>query len=485
MSKRQLISLFAGPIAFVLFLVVPLPEINLESRLVLASTVWIAIWWISEAIPIAATSLLPIFIFPTLGILSAKDTTTTYFSPIVVLYLGGFIVALAIEKWNLHQRIALTIISRIGTNSEKIILGFMIATGLLSMWISNTATALMMLPIGLAIASKMKDFYDDHEEIKKFEKALMLSIAYSASIGGMATLIGTPTNAIFSAVVGEIYNKSISFDEWFIFGFPFTVILMTLGWYYLAKVAFKLNIQGSSKARNEIQEQLKGLGKISSPEKRVLVIFILVAVCWIIRSFVLQKFVPGINDTSIAILGSLLLFVIPAGKKKGFLMDWETAEKLPWGILLLFGAGITIASAFQSSGLAEWFGNRLTTLEFLPLWMMLLIIILLVNFFTEITSNVATASVLLPILGALAISLQVHPFGLMVGACMAASCAFMLPVATPPNAIVFSSGALSIPQMVRTGLWMNLISSLILFLFVYYVMPYLWNLDLSSYPQNW
>ncbi len=485
MSKRQLISLFAGPIAFVLFLVVPLPEINFESRLVLASTVWIAIWWISEAIPIAATSLLPIFLFPTLDLLSAKETTTTYFSPIVVLYLGGFIVALAIEKWNLHQRIALTIISKIGTNSEKIILGFMVATGLLSMWISNTATALMMLPIGLAIASKMKDFYDDKDEIRKFEKALMLAIAYSASIGGMATLIGTPTNAIFSAVVGEIYNKSISFDEWFVFGFPFTVLLMTLGWYYLAKVAFKLNVKGSSQARDEIQDQLKDLGKISTPEKRVLIIFVLVAVCWIIRSFVLQKFVPGINDTSIAILGSLLLFIIPAGSSKGFLMDWKTAEKLPWGILLLFGAGITIASAFQSSGLAEWFGNRLTTLEFLPLWMMLLIIIILVNFFTEITSNVATASVLLPILGALAISLQVHPFGLMVGACMAASCAFMLPVATPPNAIVFSSGALTIPQMVRTGLWMNLISSLLLFLFIYYVMPYLWNLDLSSYPQNW
>jgi sodium-dependent dicarboxylate transporter 2/3/5 len=467
------------------FLVIPLPEINLESRLVLASTVWIAIWWISEAIPIAATSLLPIFIFPTLGILSVKETTTTYFSPIVVLYLGGFIVALAIEKWNLHQRIALTIISKIGTNSEKIILGFMIATGLLSMWISNTATALMMLPIGLAIASKMKDFYTDFSEIKRFEKALMLAIAYSASIGGMATLIGTPTNAIFSAVVGEIYNKSISFDEWFLFGLPFNVVLMTIAWYYLTKVAFKIIVKGSSKARNEIRDQLKDLGKISSSEKRVLTIFVLVAVCWIIRSFVLQKFIPGINDTSIAIFASLLLFVIPAGNKKGFLMDWKTAEKLPWGILLLFGAGITIASAFQSSGLAEWFGNRLTTLEFLPLWIMLLIIILLVNFFTEITSNVATASVLLPILGALAISLQVHPFGLMVGACMAASCAFMLPVATPPNAIVFSSGALSIQQMVKAGLWLNFISSLLLFLFIYFVMPYLWNLDLSSYPLNW
>ncbi|MBV6647529.1 MAG: SLC13/DASS family transporter, partial [Cyclobacteriaceae bacterium] len=451
---------------------------------VLASTAWIAIWWITDAIPIAATSLLPVVLFPLTGSVDIKSTTTTYYSPLIMLFLEGFIIALAIEKWNLHQRIALNIIKLIGTNSSRIVLGFMIATGFLSMWISNTATALMMLPIGMAIAKKIGDLQigDHGESIKSFDKSLMLAIAYAASIGGMATLIGTPTNAIFSAVSIELYGREISFAEWFSFGLPISVLLIVIGWIYLTKVMFKSNLEGIVAAKEEINEQVKLLGRLTYEERSVLIVFSLTALAWILRSFVLVKFLPGINDTTIAIFGGLALFVFPSKDKSVKLMDWETVKKLPWGVLLLFGGGLTIALGFKSSGLADWLGGRLSGLNQFHFGLILLVVVIIVNFFTEITSNVATASVLFPILASLSESIGVHPFGLMAGACVASSCAFMLPVATPPNAIAYSSGYLKMSDMMRTGIWMNIISSFILFLCIYFLMPIAWDIDLLEFP---
>ena len=484
---KSRIGLFAGPLLFMVIMLIDFEGLTPEGRSVMASTAWVAVWWITAAIPIAATSLLPVVLFPITQGLDIHTTTTTYFSPLIMLFLGGFIIALAIERWNLHQRLAMNIIKVLGTRSRQIILGFMVATAFLSMWISNTATALMMLPIGMAIAKKMEDMAkknnSDQFEGQNFSQSLMLAIAYSASIGGMATLIGTPTNLIFSAMANELFQQEVSFARWIAFGLPLSVVLVAIAWVYLTRIAEPVNNMEIPGAKEEIDFQLNKLGPITREEKLVLVVFAVTAFSWISRSFLLQKFIPGINDTVIAMTGALTLFVLPAtSEKKTMLMDWETARKLPWGILLLFGGGLTIAAGFSSSGLAKWLGGQLNALQGVEFWIILLAVVLMVNFLTEITSNVATASVLLPVLAALSLAIGVHPYGLMVAACVAASCAFMLPVATPPNAVVFGSGYLTIDDMVKTGFWMNLISSLLLTLIVYFLIPALWGIDLFSYP---
>jgi sodium-dependent dicarboxylate transporter 2/3/5 len=483
--KKQ-IGLYLGPAVFLIILLLDFKDLSEVAKVVLAGTAWIAIWWISEPIPIAATSLLPIVIFPIGGALDIRTATTTYYSPLIMLFMGGFIIALAMERWNLHQRIALTIIKVIGTNSSKIILGFMIATMFLSMWISNTATALMMLPIAVAIAKKIGDLHSTEKklELVNFHKALMLSIAYAASIGGMATLIGTPTNAIFSAISLELYDHEITFSEWFALGLPISLVCLILAWIYLTKIVFRANIANVGAAKDEVSNQLKSLGLMTFEEKMVLVVFVITASAWILRSFVLVRFIPEINDTIIAIGGALLLFVLPAKEKYVKLMDWQTARRLPWGILLLFGGGLAIAAAFQTTGLADWLGAHLAAFDQFHFAVILFVTIVMVNYFTEITSNVATASVLLPILASLSHTTGVHPFGLMVGASLAASCAFMLPVATPPNAIAYSSGYLNMADMVKTGFWMNLITTSILFVFIYYLMPIIWGIELLEYPSD-
>jgi solute carrier family 13 (sodium-dependent dicarboxylate transporter), member 2/3/5 len=483
---KEKIGLILGPLTFIIILLATFEGLTFEGKAVMAVTAWVAVWWITEPIPIAASSLLPVVLFPLSGSLDIKTTTTTYFSPMVVLFMGGFMIALALERWNLHQRIALTIINFIGTNSSKIILGFMISTAFLSMWISNTATALMMLPIAIAIAKKIGDLHTDRKKLKlgNFNKALMLSIAYAASIGGMATLIGTPTNAIFSAISLELYDHQITFARWIILGFPISFVCLLLGWLYLTKVIFRGESSDVDVAKHEVKRQLLSLGNMTYEERMVLFIFTATASAWILSSFVLVKFIPGIDDTVIAIAGALLLFVVPAKNTKEKLMDWKTAKKLPWGILLLFGGGLSIAAGFKSSGLADWFGDHLVGLDQLHFALVLFVVVIMVNYFTEITSNVATASVLLPILASLSKTIDVHPFGLMVGASLASSCAFMLPVATPPNAIAYSAGYLTMGDMVKAGFWMNVISTIILFLMIYYLMPIIWGVELLKYPEG-
>ena len=477
LSKKN-IGLILGPISFVLIKYCFHPEgLSSEANAVLASTAWIAIWWITEAISISATALLPIILFPLSGALSLNETTASYGHKYVFLFLGGFILAIAIEKWNLHKRIALNIIKLVGTNMNQIILGFMMATALLSMWISNTATAVMILPVALAIVYQLKDNPNTVEnENLKFGKALMLAIAYSASIGGMATLIGTPPNLVLAGVVEKTYNTEITFAQWFMFGFPLSVILLLLSWIYLTKFAFKFEQTTFPGGRTEINTQLNKLGKLSIEEKLVLLVFVVTALAWITRSFVLVKLFPKIDDTIIAVAASLILFIIPASEKGKKLIAWQDAVKLPWGILLLFGGGMALALGFDKTGLASWIGGQLTLLEGVSLFLLVLILVTAVNFLTEITSNLATTAMLLPVLIPLAISMDVHPYILLVSATLAASCAFMLPVATPPNAIVFGSGYLSIEDMVRKGVWMNIISIAIISVVVYFLLPFLWNL---------
>jgi sodium-dependent dicarboxylate transporter 2/3/5 len=473
------IGLISGPLAFLAVLFFFNPEgLNPRANAILASTIWIAIWWITEAIPIAVTALLPIILFPLTGGLALAETTASFGHKYVFLYIGGFIIAIAIEKWNLHKRIALNIINLIGTNIVKIILGFMIATAFMSMWISNTATAVMMLPIAIAIVAQLRDNPNTIEdENLNFGKALMLAIAYSASIGGVATLIGTPPNLVLAGVVEETFGYEITFAKWFQFGFPISIILLFICWKYLTSIAFKFKQKTFPGGREEISKQLNALGKISYEEKLVAGVFALTAFAWISRSYLLESIIPGIDDTIIAMIGAIIIFLLPTKNRKRKILKWEEAVKLPWGILLLFGGGMALAAGFKDSGLALWIGNQMTLLDGVSLILLVFILIASVNFLTEITSNLATTAMLLPILYPMSMTIDVHPFILMVSATVAASCAFMLPVATPPNAIVFGSGYLRIPDMVRVGIWMNLISIILLTLFVFFLLPYLWDFD--------
>ncbi len=486
----------AGPAVFALVLIFVHPEgLSREANAVLASTAWIAIWWVSEAIPIAATALLPIVLFPLTGAVPIKAATAPYAHYLIFLYIGGFLIAIAIEKWGLHRRIALNIIRLIGTNVTSIILGFMVATAALSMWISNTATTVMMLPIGMAIISQLRNNPNtDQDENRVFGRALMLAIAYSASIGGMATLIGTPPNLALAAEVKRRFGVEISFGEWIIVGLPISLVLLALCWFYLTRIAFSFERKSFPGGREEIDRQLAALKGMSVEEKRLLVVFGLTASAWISRSFLQKQFgwFPQLNDTIIAMIGGLSLFVLPAtrvvaekGDGRRSLLDWEDTRALPWGIILLFGGGMALAEGFNLSGLAVWIGSQATLLEGVSLLLLVLIIIAAVNFLTEITSNLATTSMVLPILASTAVGMDVHPFLLMVGAALAASCAFMLPVATPPNAVVFGSGYLRIPDMVRTGIWMNLLSIFVLTLFVYFLVPLLWGLTIDEFPAAW
>lgn len=484
-SKR--IGLLLGPLLFVLIQLFLRPEnLSLAGVAVLATTVWMAVWWITEAVPIAVTALLPIVLFPLTGGVDLEVTTAAYGHRYVFLFLGGFLIAMTIEKWNLHRRIALNTISLIGSNVRMIILGAMTATWLLSMWISNTATAVMMLPIATAIVAQLRDDPSTPEvdENDRFGKAFMLAIAYSASIGGMASLIGTPVNLVLVGVVQEAFGVEISFMQWFSIGFPVSIILLIVSWWYLTRVAFTFDKNGFSGGRQEVRRQLCALGPMTSEEKKVLVVFSLTALAWIIRGSVLERFIPGIDDPVIAMLGGIALFLIPGPSADRPLLEWSEAVRLPWGIILLLGGGFALAAGFSSSGLADFIGDSLRVPEHVGLFVVILVITLVVNFLTEITSNVATTSMLMPVFAAAALPLGIHPYAMMVPATLAATCAFMLPVATPPNAVVFGSGYLTIPDMVRAGLWLNLISVVLITLFCYLLLPLVWGFDPGVVP-NW
>ncbi len=485
MSQKQFF-LIIGPAIFFLLLLLGTPEgIPRPAYLVLISTIWIAIWWVTEAVPIPMASLLPMILYPLMGVMSMNEVVAPFAKPIIFLFIGGFILALAMEKWNLHRRIALSIIAKVGTNLEQIVGGFIIATGFLSMWISNTATTMMMIPIAFSVIQQFDDLEADKKDrIAGFGKALLLSIAYSASIGGMATLVGTPTNLIFAEAVRDLYQVEIPFDQWFLFGLPISLILLVVCWWHIARNKFQLHKVQIAGNKDVIKQQLNALGKMSGEEKWVLAIFGIVAFAWIGRRYLLNPFIPAINDTHIALIGALALFMIPAPNKKGEqLMDWETALKLPWGILLLFGGAFAVAAGFEKSGLTTWLGEQLGLLNFVPYWVILLVIVTVVNFLTEITQNMATCTLMMPVLAGLALAINVHPYGLMVATCIAASCAFMLPFATAPNAIVFGAGLIEIKDMIRVGFLLNLFSIGVIVLLTYFLLPLIWEIDLTAFPD--
>lgn len=492
-KPAQFAGLILGPVFFILTLFFFSPEgLSKEGIAILASTIWIAIWWMTEAIPIPATSLLPIVLFPMTGGLEMGATASAYGSDTIFLFMGGFVIALAMEKWDLHKRIALNIIAVIGTNMDRIVLGFMVATGFLSMWISNTATAMMMVPIGLAIIYQVSEALADRPDIDtsrenfSFGKALMLGIAYSASLGGIATLIGTPPNTLLAGAIKDIYGYDLSFAKWMLFGVPLAWTFIMIAWFYLVKIGFPSKTKEMPGGKSMIENEKQKLGPASHEEKVVFTIFILAALAWISRSFILNEYVnENIEDATIAIAAAIVLFIIPAKNVKGdYLMDWNSAVKLPWGILLLFGGGLSIAAGFTESGLSEWIGKQLSGLQGVNIVLVITVVTTLVIFLTEITSNTATASMMFPIMASLSLALDIHPLGVMVAAAVAASCAFMLPVATPPNAVVFGAGYLRIPDMAKAGFALNILGVILVTLAIYILIPLVWGIDLTVLPDS-
>ena len=477
MTKSNIYKLL-GPLIFFIILLVDTPSgMSIEGFHLLGIIIWMAVWWISEVVPIAVTSLLPIILFPSLNILNIQDTGANYGHKYIFLFIGGFILANAIQKWNLHKRIALNIILKIGGSTDEIILGFMLATGFLSMWISNTATTVMMLPIALSVINQLKDHPDTIEnENKVFGKALMLGVAYSASAGGIATLIGTPPNLIFAGFVQENFNIEISFFQWMKIGFPVSIILMLFIWWFLTKYAFKLNKTGFPGGKEEIKNILSKMGGINNEEKKILLVFTLTILSWIFRKNTINLIIPNFDDSMIAISSAIILFILPSKNKKEPIMKWKDALTIPWGILLLFGGGLSIAKGFQATGLDHWIGDQLSFVTFSSSLLVILLIIAGVNFLTEMTSNMATTAMLLPVMIPIANIMQINPFLLLVGTTLAASCAFMLPVATPPNAVVFGSKLLKISDMVKAGILINIFSIIIILIMVYFGMPIIWSL---------
>lgn len=488
-TPARLVGLVLGPLLFVVTLLFFESEgLSPEGVAVLAATLWIATWWITEVVPIPVTSLLPIVLLPLTGALEGDIVVSSYGDDIVFLFLGGFSLAIAMEKWNLHKRIALTIVSMIGTSPRRIILGFMVATGFLSMWVSNTAATMMMIPVGLAVAYQAARALSDGEhldEIPKFEKCIVFSIGYAATIGGLGTLIGTPPLAILAAITGEIFGQSISFGGWMLFGVPIVILLLAFAWFYLTFVKFRFGFTQLPGGREVIREEKALLGRLSTEEKAVLAVFIGTAFMWISRAFIWDDLLPGISDGLIAVTAAVILFLLPTRRaEEPRILQWEDSKKIPWGILLLFGGGLAIAAGFVETGLSDWIGDQLLVLEGVNIVVTVLVATALVLFLTEITSNAATATMILPVMAAFAVALGVHPYALMVPTAMAANCAFMLPVGTPPNAVMFGTGKVTIMEMVRIGWWLNLAALILIVAATFLVLPHIWGIDLFSVPAD-
>lgn len=479
------IALFSGPLLFLIVALLPAPAgMTYPAQITAAITMWIAVWWITEPVNSAVTSLLPLILFPLCGVLPLKSISGEYGNEIIFLFIAGFFIGKTIEKWNLHRRIALGLVSWLGTNPSSMVLGFMVATAFISMWISNTATAVMMTPVAVAISSNVASS-DRHG--MNFNKALMLGVGYACSIGGLATIIGTPTNAIFLSFAQAKFGETVSFWKWFLVGFPIATALLLLCWQLLIRM-FPLpkKLDENAHSRETISAELVALGPVTPAEWRLIAVFGTVVFSWITGSLLWYRFVPNCNDTIVALAGAILLFVVPAGSVGGTygkisteqrLLDWETAIKIPWGIILLFGGGLALAKGFDSSGLAAWMGEQLKGLSFLPHAVILLAILVVVVVLSEVASNIATASMMMPILAALAVSIGAHPFGLCLSATMAASFGFGLPVATAPNSIVYASGHLTTRDMARAGFLLDIISIVLLLVFMYALLPVVWGIN--------
>tara|TARA_R110002096_G_scaffold419615_1_gene624362 strand:+ start:5163 stop:6632 length:1470 start_codon:yes stop_codon:yes gene_type:complete len=475
-TRSQTVGLFLGPAMLLLMMLIGPPD-NLGGSAWATACVGIlmAVWWATEAVPIAVTALLPIVLFPMFGVATIQDATSPFANKVIFLFLGGFVVAFAMQRWDLHRRIALTVLQYAGGNGRSLVGGFMLASALISMWVMNTSTTMMLLPIAVSIITvvhKTVASLDDKARVD-FQYALLLGVAYGATIGGIGTLVGTAPNAMFAAFMQENYGTSIDFASWMMVGLPMSAVMLPLAWFALTRWVFTVDFVNSSEGRATLRQMKADMGPISVPEKRVAIVFLLMASTWIFRPLLVK--LPGLaalDDSLIAIAGAIALFLVPSGRDDDpLLLRWQYAEKLPWGVLLLFGGGLSLAGAVSRTGLAEWLGGSLQALGALPLLGLVIVAAALIIFLTELTSNIATTATFLPVVGAVALEAGYDPIVLAIPVTLAASCAFMLPVATPPNAIVFGSGMLTIPRMVRAGLILNLIGIVVVSVIAYKLAP--------------
>ncbi|MFN7118466.1 MAG: SLC13 family permease [Saprospiraceae bacterium] len=472
MTIEKRIGLFLGPVLFLILLLIPAPNgLSPAAWKVVALAAFMIIWWVTEAMPLPVTALLPIIFLPLLGVSDLKTATAPYANPVVYLFFGGFMIALAMEKWHLHRRIALNIVKLVGTNANGIIFGFFLATFFLSMWISNTATTVMMLPIALSVINLLtQEAEGQQEDVRKqhFALGIMLAITYASSIGGMGTVIGTPPNVVAAGYLRETFNYEVSFAQWIMVAFPFSLAMLFISYFLIVNVFYRNKLGRFEGAEQLIEREVHALGKMNPGEQRTLIVFIITALLWMLR-VPINSFIPGLklSDEGIAIMAAVTLFVIPIHFKKGHhVLEWKDTEKLPWGILLLFGGGLSLADALAETGIIKLIGDQFAGYANNE-WLVVAGLVAVSVFLTEIMSNVAQVTVFLPVVGAMAQGMQMNPFEVCIPVTLAASAGFMLPMSTPPNAIVFASGHVKIGQMVKVGFWLNLISIILIVLIVY------------------
>ncbi|MFC6441367.1 DASS family sodium-coupled anion symporter [Bowmanella sp. JS7-9] len=477
-ARYQNIGLLLGPILFAVFMLFDASQqvMDVTAWRVAAIGIWMAIWWATEAIPVPATAFVPLVTFDLLGIASFKDAAMPFANPIIFLFLGAFLLAIAVEKSNLHKRIALLILRVTGTRSPRLVGGFMLVGAFLSMWMSNTSTTLMLMPICMSVVKVIIDNAPDASERQKvhFQIAMMLGLAYATTIGGLSTLIGTPPNALLAAFLTDNYGIQIDFLDWMKVGVPISLVMLPATWWLLTRWIFTVDIKADHSVREHFAQLHRELGPVSSAEKRVGIVFFIVILLWIARTPLSNWLgISGVSDAGIAMWGALMLFLIPANREVSApILNWHDASRVPWGVLVLFGGGLSLAAAVSSSGLATFLGESLKPLTVFGIAALIVAATALVIFLTELTSNLATAATLLPVVASIALQTDVSPILLTVPVTLAASCAFMLPVATPPNAIVFASGYLTIPQMMRSGVMLNILGMILLSLVAVWWAPY-------------
>ncbi len=476
MQNIKSIGFIGGLIAFLTILFFPIEIINPLAQKVIAVAAWMIIWWISETVSISVTALIPLTIFPLIGIMDIKTVAANYSSPIVYLFFGGFIIALALEKVNLHRRIALSILKLTGTKADGVIFGFMLSTWLMSMWISNTASTVVMLPIALSVIGLLIDDADGFtKNDQNFALSIMLGIAFAANVGGTATLVGTPPNSVMLGIMNSQFDIEIGFFQWMKMGIPFALLMLFVCYFFLVKVVYPNNLGELKTSGAVIQTELDKLGKMSRGEKVVATVFFCTALAWILRSQI-NAFFPDLNltDTTISMIGALSLFILPLNFKKGeFPLQWEDTKNLPWGILILFGGGLALAGGLKAAGLIDLLGQFISSKEGWSILLIASVLIFVMLFMTELMSNVALVTILVPLVAAIAIGLGVPILHVVIPVTLASSCAFMLPMATPPNAIVFASGHIKVAEMVKVGVILNVISVLVLIGLFYFVVPIL------------
>ena len=487
MYKTKFLGLIIGIVFLMIACLFSSPEtLNTKAWLTLGVAMLMATWWLTEAIPLPVTGLLPLIFFPILGVSSIKETAQAFSHPIIFLFMGGFIIGLAMQHTGLHKRIAYYIIAKFKNGPKSLIFGFMCATAFLSMWISNSATAIMMLPIALSIITVFKEDKNTAKN-NNFDKALVLSIAFSATIGGIATIIGTPPNTVMAAMLSELYNYEINFLDWLKIGLPTSLILLPITWVVLTFVCFPLDSSIMIKNRI-INDKIKELGKISQDEIMVGVVFIITASLWISRKWIssaLENIIPtgALNDSTIAISAAIILFIIPSNRpNRDKLINWDVVQSIPWGALILIGGGLSLATVINSSGLAAWIGSLSSNLSGISIILIVLISIASIIILTELTSNTATASTFIPIFGATALGLGQDPLLLIIPATLGASCAFMMPVATPPNTIAYASGHLKISDMIKAGIWLNIISLIVIGIIIALILGPVFDVELNKIP---